>query len=919
MRPVRLTLSAFGPYAGEQTLDFDALGEQGLYLITGDTGAGKTTLFDAITFALYGEASGQSREVSMLRSKYARPETPTFVELTFRYRGKDYTVRRNPEYERPKSRGEGTTRQKGDAVFYSPEGAPVVKSREVTRAVTELLGLDRERFSQIAMIAQGDFLRLLLARTEERSAIFRELFHTERYQALQDRVRQDAAALEQQVRELNAHMTRALSQLRGNDGDLGETLERLKQSPFPPPKEALETARLLCAEDTDRMARAATDLEQAEEPLRQADRQLQSARELETLLTQQRENRIAAELSAREIAEAAKCLENAQATGPRREVLRQQIAAGKEQLPRYRQLEQERQSLAALEKQVEAHRAQAVQKQQERQQCEYKLSAVREELASLAQLPEQLLTLEHRQRELEARETELLRWSSWRDELMELEGELAQAQQEYQTSRDRAEVLQNRYARRERAFLDAQAGILAAELKEGNPCPVCGSVHHPAPASPREDAPTQTALEQEKRAVTQAEAQASRASRSAAALMGQRETAERRLLEALGLRRREEMGETLSRLERQQQSETDQLEGELKKARLQSRRRDQLLSQQPTLETERDRLTAEGTALEQSVTQGEAQLTARQESVSRQEAALPWPGEAEAQAQTDLWTQELDTLETAEQSARETLHRLEQEQARLRGQGEALEKQLDGREEVPDLSALDAQRAGCEQEKRRAQAHRDGCRIRLEQNRQGYEELQQTASALTETEEQLRWMKALSDTVNGRISGKDRVTLETYVQTSWLDRVLDRANLRLMVMSDGQYELIRQRQAEDLRSQSGLELEVLDHYNATRRSVRTLSGGESFQASLALALGLSDEIQAAAGGIQMDTLFVDEGFGSLDEEALDKAIQALSELSQGNRLVGIISHVAELKERIDRKIVVTKGRDGGSRAEIQMQ
>ncbi len=919
MRPIKLTLSAFGPYAGEQTLDFDALGEQGLYLITGDTAAGKTTLFDAITFALYGEASGQSREVSMLRSKYARPETPTFVELTFRYRGKDYTVRRNPEYERPKSRGEGTTRQKGDAAFYPPEGAPVTKSREVTRAVTELLGLDRERFSQIAMIAQGDFLRLLLAKTEERSAIFRELFHTERYQALQDRVRQDAAALEQQTRELNARMTRAISRLRGEDSEPGETLERLKQSPFPSPEEALETAQMLCREDADRLAQAEEVLEKSDTALLLADRQLQSARERSALLNRQRENRAAAERSAREITEAERHLETAQATGPRREALRQQIAAGKEQLPRYRQLEQERQKLAELSSQVEAHQTRAAQKRQERQLCESKLAAVREELASLAQLPEQLLTLEHWQRELQARETELLRWSGWRDELAELEQELTQARQEYQVSRDRAENLQSQYARRERAFLDAQAGILAAELKERSPCPVCGSVHHPVPARPREDAPTQAALEQEKKAVTQAESKASQDSQRAAALMGQRETAERRLLEALGLHSREEMGETLSKLEQQQHSETARLEGELKAARQQSRRREALLSQQPTLEKELDRLTAEKTALEQSVTQGEAQLAARQESVSRQEKALPWPGEAEAQAQTDLWTRELNTLETAEQSARETLHRLEQEQARLLGQGEALEKQLAGREEAPDLAGLADRRTACEQEKQRALACRDGCKLRLEQNRQGYTELQQTASVLSETEERLQWTKALSDTVNGRIPGKDRVTLETYVQTTWLDRVLERANLRLMVMSDGQYELLRQRQAENLRSQSGLELEVLDHYNATRRSVRTLSGGESFQASLALALGLSDEIQAAAGGIQLDTLFVDEGFGSLDEEALDKAVQALSELSQGNRLVGIISHVAELKERIDRRIVVTKARDGGSRAEIQAQ
>ena len=178
MRPLNLTMSAFGPYAGRTTVDFSVLGTSGLYLITGDTGAGKTTIFDAITYALYGEASGESRESSMLRSKYAAPETPTFVELTFLNGGKTYTVRRNPEYTRPKTRGTGTTVQKADAELTMPDGRIITKARDVTAAVTDIVGVDREQFARIAMIAQGEFRKLLLAQTDERKAIFRQIFHT---------------------------------------------------------------------------------------------------------------------------------------------------------------------------------------------------------------------------------------------------------------------------------------------------------------------------------------------------------------------------------------------------------------------------------------------------------------------------------------------------------------------------------------------------------------------------------------------------------------------------------------------------------------------------------------------------------------------------------------------------------------------
>ena len=236
MRPLNLTMSAFGPYAGQTTVDFSVLGTSGLYLITGDTGAGKTTIFDAITYALYGEASGESRESSMLRSKYAAPETPTFVELTFLNGGKTYTVRRNPEYTRPKTRGTGTTVQKADAELTMPDGRIITKARDVTAAVTDIVGVDREQFARIAMIAQGEFRKLLLAQTDERKAIFRQIFHTGQYQALQNRLKEEAAALDRQCGELEAGLRQAAGSIRC---DAPETLP-----------DALDTDALLAALDT---------------------------------------------------------------------------------------------------------------------------------------------------------------------------------------------------------------------------------------------------------------------------------------------------------------------------------------------------------------------------------------------------------------------------------------------------------------------------------------------------------------------------------------------------------------------------------------------------------------------------------------------------------------------------------------------
>lgn len=912
MRPIKLTMSAFGPYAGEQTLMLEELGERGIYLITGDTGAGKTTIFDAITFALYGEASGENREPSMLRSKYADPRTPTFVELVFRCRGRNYTLRRNPEYTRPKARGEGLTTEKADAVLYYPDHRPpVTRSREVTRAVSELLGLDRSRFTQIAMIAQGDFLRLLLAKTEERSAIFRELFHTGAYRRMQEQIRTDYAALDRAFREGQQQFAALAAQLQGEQAPGREAAETLL------PDTLLRLARSLVEQDRDACGQSDETLALAEQQVERTRLTLERSDQEQRL--RQRQEQLQTELAQAQTryAEAEMLLAECAETLPRQEALRREIAEAESQMPRYDRLEELREQWNQMKQAKALLTEELERREQEQTLAARELEQIRQEWESLSGAEAEGEALQ-RERSHLAEAKKMLSAHQKRFSALGQAGEALEASVDrYTARREQLAAVQQEVSRMERLFLDAQAGLLAAGLEEGVPCPVCGATHHPSPAAVTVDAPTQEALEQGKARRRDAEEAAREASGETERLRGNWETALEALLGQLEL---EEASEIAPALEQRQQQLREQ-EKELKQSEARNRRQLDRLAflsrRRPELE---ETLTKSTLVLEQTrqqLTRAEAGGEALEGQVQELASLLPFPGKAEASAHRQMLSEALETLLERQQTAQQQAAEAASQCSTLEGQLSSLSEQLPALLGIPVSQARqdwkDAVAA-----KNAAASSRDALHLRYEQNRRCTGELSALAAELEKIEGKLRWMKPLADTVTGRMQGKDKVTLETYVQMTFFDRILQRANRRLSVMTGGQYDLVRQEQAMDQRSQTGLELEVLDHYNATRRSVRTLSGGEAFQASLALALGLSDEIQEASGGIRLDAMFVDEGFGSLDSDALDQAVSALSDLGEGERLVGIISHVSELKERIDRQIVVKKLRQGGSRAELRV-
>lgn len=921
MRPLKLAISAFGPYAGRAELDMDRLGSGGLYLITGDTGAGKTTIFDAITFALYGTASGENRTSSMLRSKYASADTPTEVELTFLHGGKEYFVKRNPEYERPAKRGGGMTQEKAAAEFRYPDGRILTRAKDVDNAVTELLGIDRNQFSQIAMIAQGDFLKLLLADTKDRQEIFRKLFQTAYYNKLQKELRIKAGELRNQWSAAKKSVEQYIDGIRCSEEDvLSIEVEKAKRGELAA-KEVLALLEELIRQDdraekkleeemaglSKRLERINADLGKAEEIDRTKERLEKASKQCEELTPQ--------------LEELEKSLLKEKEKQGNREKLQEQIAILEKSLPDYDSLDQLKHEIAKLEKALAEDGESERSKSEKSKKGKVELLRLKTELEGLAHVGEQKQKLLSRKEKEEDRQRQLKQLGGALQEYRRQEKELRERQADYQNAREKAGQLEQEYSRMNRAFLDGQAGILAEKLEDGKPCPVCGAVTHPHPAEKKTEVPTERELQEAKKKSDTAAEKAGEASTEAGKLRGTVEEQEKQIKNQMAkLFGRSEMdgAEDMVKAElavvAEQIAELDKLIGEEKKRENQ---REELEKEIPEKEKLLQKLDEETGQLQQKISSD----AARHEALTKQSGELAerlhFAGKAEAEKERKRLLAEQTALKDAYEKAEKAYRKSNEEMSGLKGQIRSLEQQLKTAEEI-DREETENQKSwlGVQQEEtvtRQKEVH-----ARKSVNTKAQNDIKAQSENVAELEKKFGWLSTLADTANGTLAGKEKVMLETYIQTTYFERIIRKANLRFMRMSNGQYELKRLLEADNMKSQGGLELNVVDHYNGTERSVKSLSGGESFLASLSLALGLSDEVQASAGGIQIDTMFVDEGFGSLDPDALNQAYAALAELSDANRLVGIISHVSKLKEKIDRQIVVVKEKTGGSHVTLQV-
>lgn len=920
MRPVRLTMSAFGPYAGKVELDMDRLGERGLYLIAGDTGAGKTTIFDAITFALYGEASGDNRKASMLRSKYADNDAETFVELEFVCAGKRYGIRRKPEYERSAKRGGGTTKQKAEVELILPEGKPVTSAKDVADMVKEIIGIDRGQFTQVAMIAQGDFLKLLLARTEERIEIFRRIFRTEFYRTLQDRLKEESTGLGREYEELRRSTLQEVGAVACKDGwERSEDLVRAADGDLPI-QDTLELVESIIEDDAKECSELEAGLKETEERLNRVIGLLGKADEIEKAKTSLVSAEKGLKIASTRLAELREDYEEKKAGEPEIERLSADIATKKEKLPKYEELEEERARLDSRTRDRDLKEDERMRLEASAETLKARRAENRKELEGLkgaAAEKERLLGQKKTVSEGRDKVSKLLK------DLEEYRRLLADHTAEtngYDAAMNKAEGLQAAYNAKYKAFLDAQAGILARDvLTEGEKCPVCGSLSHPEPAKPPQGAPGEDELKLAKEESDKALSEAGKVSAKAGELKGKADL-KRSVVEELAS---ECMGEHVSdgleaRVEERLTELAGELEGLIRRIDEEGRRAKRAMELDDRMPKDdksiEDLEKAVSGAKTDSATLG-TEIKNCEKTILKLLGELEFDSKDKAEDDIAAIEKRRDGLKDELDNARTAMDACKTKTDELNGTVEALAARLRGAEAI-DVRAEEERKAGLVDEKESLNSSIRQVHSRLDRNRKALENIKRNRGKSAETENRWTYVKALSDTANGAVAGKDKIMLETYIQMTYFDRILARANTRLMVMSGGQYELKRHLERIDARSQSGLDLDVVDHYNGTERSVKTLSGGESFKASLSLALGLSDEIQSSSGGVRLDTMFVDEGFGSLDEESLQQAMKALYGLTEGNRLVGIISHVPELKEKVDKQIQVKKEKSGGSSVKI---
>ena len=830
MKPQKLILTAFGPYAGRTELDFSVFGGNGLFLIGGDTGAGKTALFDAITFALYGETSGENRKTTMLRSDFAAPDAETSVELTFTHRGRTYTVRRWPDQQRAAKRGSGMVKVPAKAELIREPDEPVSGASAVTDAVVKLLGIDAKQFAQVSMLAQNDFTRLLNAPSAERAAILRRIFDTADHQRVGQAAVDHARKADEECKRLDDILLMHMGTLLGDGAD-EETAEDLREmqaerDPFTAGA-AAELGKILLEADDANEKRQTNVMKDLDEKIARGDAGL----------------KIAEERAAR----------------------RRQLAG----------LVAEEQRAADVE-----HQTDLVMTDLEKRTASLKENIAKNEAdrAALSQAEADLLKTDHRIELAEGLSADCKRLLQNEADAEKAQHDAAARQAEYVAAQAALDAAEEEYSTMQRQVNANRAGLLAKDLKNGKPCPVCGSTRHPKIAALPKDHITEKQLEEREKELTaqrRSTAAASRTAGDAAAHANELQTALQRDVDGFFARRGDRY--------------TGKPAAELTADEL----RDALTAQQKSLADGLRCLQADHLKLKQK--------TDRAKNLAKQ---------------AEILNRQLADLEKQSFAANRRAANAKAGHAAATARVQQMRETMPKRDNPDALTQLQDALARLRRDRAAAMEARDAAVHRLHTNRAAIDALQKAMRESAAAREKRAMWDNLSKTINGNLAGKIKLPFEQYVQAFYFDGVVEAANLRFTRMTDGQYRLLR-RKSEAVGGKTALDLDVFDAYTGKTRPVGSLSGGESFMAALSLALGISDTIQQNAGGVVIETLFIDEGFGSLDSDSLEKAVDTLAGLAGGDKLIGVISHVEALQDRLTRQIHVTKTR-AGSKAEIKL-
>lgn len=926
MKPLKLTMSAFGSYAGKNVIDFTGQ-QQGIFLITGDTGAGKTTIFDAITYALYNQTSGGERNGNMMRSQYAQPETETYVELEFLYRGQTYRVRRNPDYKITKTLKNGRIREQKvphSVELTLPDGTVFPEKKNATDAkIIEILGLTADQFSQIVMIAQGDFLKLLYTKSDERKMIFSKLFRTDIYWKIQENLRRKSMEMDERIQEndraFEQEKSRIIPLSESEEIPLDELVERLRERL----KDALKEQNLRRANveelnkkitkyeeinklfvSLEKIRQTGRELEARQAESKERRKQIENARKADKVLVAEQQDlrqQQAVEQSAQAIAKMGETLADDQEMF---ETLKTQLQEA--EAKQKREAADTQKKMLALEQSFPSYEAlqNARSEEQQAKKVWEDLRKTSEEsfhkkAAGIAALKEQ------QKRQEQAVEKTKKNWE--------------------QTSLSASESAKH-YEHMYEAFLKEQAGILAENLSAGCPCPVCGSTVHPDPAKLSDHAVTELEVEQakktravaeEKRDMAYAAFEAEKTEKQKLAQAVEKEEADFVLAQTIAKQQRKEAEQNYVSL----QKTAEQIREKLVYPSLAEAKK-QYAAMQKALEAAEQEIAkkrkkvselaeAMNTLKGQKLAEEENQKTAKKLAVKTEKEY------AKLLEKSGFVSEETYHLAILPERSRSKLEREEKEYESqcLRQQSEQklLEKQVSGKT-YTDTTELNEQLKAEKQALKEAEKTYMELHTAYENDRSVLQNCAVYLEKGKKLEREDQVIKSLSKTANGRLSGSAKIDFETYIQRQYFKQIIHEANKRLLTMSNHQFILKLKEEANTGRkTNEGLDLSVYSLVTDSERDVKTLSGGESFLAALAMALGLSDIVERSAGAIHPDMMFIDEGFGSLDAQSRQQAIEVLAELAGDSRMVGIISHVTELKEQIDRKLVVSRT-DKGSRA-----
>jgi exonuclease SbcC len=860
----------------------------------------------------------------MFRSKYASSDVDTVVELDFEYNGEIYKILRNPQYERKSKRGENMVPVAANAELFCPNGYKLEKTTEVTNYVKKLIGLDKEQFTRIAMLAQGEFMKLLLADSADRQKVFRQLFKTEYFLRLQDRLKSEVRNADNCFKACEAGIAQYIGGVRCAENSPYSDILQMATAGQLTNSETIELIEKILKEDEEKSAEYNENSRQLMERIEKLNNELGK---YDTALKQYEELKKCKidfyEVDKKKI-QLTEIYNKAAEKKSEIEKNTKESAVIEAEMEKYSQLDKMIAEYGKLaeesKKYTEIHRQAELNSEKYGEQ----LKNFQEERNSLENAAADKQKLEFEIKACESRVNSGKKLQGDIKSLQNSEKKLEKAQRDYKESADEYDTLNWRYTEMNRHFLNCQAGIIARTLTAGKPCPVCGSTEHPNPAVLQENPPSEQELKSAKEQLELKNSEVSQLSKKSAEYAA----VVKGLQENIGNSAGEFIGETIDI------SDVKSLAEKVKKAIAEIEKNAENLTEQLEIETKKikrktelDKLIPETEgkfkAAEKCFNDAEKELSvinanmiSAEKIVNSAKASLRFSSESEAKAFIQKLEKSTESLKNAIETAEKNLAKCNEKYLELQNTIEYLTGQIP-EDVIEKAENLKKTKAGCEENLRNSEIALKEVESRISGDKYALSGIKREAASMAEFEKKLIMLKDLYDTANGNITGKDKITLETYVQMSYFDRVAARANSRFTVMTDGRYELKRRWTSLDNRSKSGLELDVIDHYNGSERSVKTLSGGEAFLASLALALGLSEEVQSNAGGINLDTMFVDEGFGSLDDETLNLALNSIQGLAEGNRLVGIISHVGELRNRIDNQIIVRKSRTGGSFTEVK--